>query len=118
MTIDNTVDPCDPRLLFQALGDPREYDRFEPTKLKENDYAVVVNANPGAIYFCRTRNGQEPREIFDGEVIMTHLLLGSNAEKGEAILRHLARGYQVERREGRDQDGVSDVFFVLKKETA
>lgn len=129
MTLDFRVDAGDPRTLYQAFGDPRKFDRFDPSKLQSGDYAIIVNAQPGAIYFLRTRDGKEPRDAFQGDVIMTHLLLGrpSFDEKGEyiglrpqngkATLSRLVENYQLERRDGPDLDGVYVPFYVLREST-
>ena len=106
----------DPRTLYDAFGDPREYDRFDFSRLQIVDYAVIVNARPGAIYFFRTRDRHEPADVFEGDVVMTHLLLGENATRGEAILRRFVGDrYSLEHREGPDMDGVHVPFYVLKE---
>jgi len=111
----HSVCATDPGILMQAFGDPRQFDRFSRSKLQKGDFAVIVASRPGAIYFQRTHDGKPPESALDGEVVMVHLLLGPNADRGEAILNRLVGDeFTLVREEGPDMDGVFTPFYVLK----
>ncbi|MFH0700965.1 MAG: hypothetical protein V2A62_00850 [Candidatus Woesearchaeota archaeon] len=111
--VKDIVSLVSPEVLFKTWSDPRDYDRFDYGNLQVGDYAVVANARPGAIYFLRTPDRSEPKDVFQGQVTMAHLLLGPNAGRGEEILRSLTRGYALEKKEGRDLDGVVIPFYLI-----
>ena len=106
----------DPWVLMEALGDPRNYDRFDINKVNVGDHAVVVSARPGAIYFMRSQIENGPEDALIGDVFMTQLLLGHNASRGDTILESLVkRSYDLERREGPNMDGIRIPFYVIRE---
>lgn len=104
-------------LLLQTFGDPRRYDRFDGRELQDGDFAIVFNTTPGAIIFLRPRNeGDVPETIFDGDVIMAHLLLGPNAGRGKEILDSLiGKQFQLELASGKEMDGITIPFWLILK---
>lgn len=103
-------------LLLHTFGDPKNFNGFDENNLRDGDYAVIVSTKPGVIFFLRPKKKTTPETVFDGDVIMAHLLLGPNAEKGEVILRSLVQAtYTPKFTPGEEMDGVLIPFWVLKK---
>lgn len=104
-------------LLEQAFGDPRQYDRFDETKLQDGDFAIILTTKPGAIYFLHPKvEGEVTETIFDGDVYMAHLLLGPNGDHGKRILDSLVgKVFHTELVSGKEMDGVTIPFWLILK---
>jgi hypothetical protein len=104
-------------LLLQTFGDPRQYERFDGKKLQDGDFAIVINTDPGVILFLRPKvEGEVPETIFDGNVVMAHLLLGPNAGRGKKILDSLVgKEFRPELTQGLEMDGVTIPFWLILK---